>query len=136
MRMIWKAALRAMSLVAGVVGPVAAQDAGAGRALYERYCATCHGLDAKGRGPMAPALVLQPTDLTALAAGNGGLFPVERVVKRIDGRDPLVAHGSPMPVYGDFFEGEDTALRAETGQPMMTSRPVAELVDYLRGLQE
>ena len=118
------------------VQPAFAQDSVLGAELYERHCATCHGLKAKGNGPMAPALVLQPHDLTTLTERHGGTFPVERIVMRIDGRDPLVSHGSPMPVYGDFFAGTDIILKTETGQPVLTSQPVADLLAYLEGLQE
>ena len=106
-----------------------------GQALFARYCATCHGLDATGGGPMSPNLVVQPTDLTALSAGNDGVFPTFQVVSRIDGRDPLVAHGSPMPVFGDFFQGRDAAMKTDAGQPILTSQPIIDLVEWLRGLQ-
>ncbi|MDU8928878.1 cytochrome c [Alisedimentitalea sp. MJ-SS2] len=118
-------------------GAASAQDAMEGAVLYERHCATCHGLDAKGGGPMAGVLLVPPADLTRLAASEeGGNFPLLRVVRRIDGRDPLVAHGSPMPVYGDFFEGDDTAMKTASGQPLLTSRPVADLVTYLKEIQQ
>ncbi|MBY6048081.1 c-type cytochrome [Vannielia litorea] len=117
-------------------GAATAQEVHEGRLLYERHCATCHGLDADGQGPMAPALVLQPVDLTELALTNSGVFPVARVVMRIDGRDPLVSHGSPMPVYAELFAGDDTAVKAETGQPIMTTRAIADLLEYLRTLQK
>jgi mono/diheme cytochrome c family protein len=117
-------------------GPLAAQDSSAGEALFQRHCATCHGIEATGRGPMAPVLMIQPTDLTELAASNDGVFPTIRVARRIDGRDPLVAHGSPMPVYGDFFEGDDTAMKTPDGQPILTSRPVVDLLAYLQGVQK
>lgn len=115
--------------------PALAQDAAEGALLYQQHCATCHGLDATGNGPMAGALVLQPTDLTQLAATNDGVFPTTRAAMRIDGRDPLVSHGSPMPVYGTFFEGDDTPIKVETGQPMMTSRALADLIVFLEGIQ-
>lgn len=115
--------------------PVMAQDVREGERLYQHHCAMCHGGDAMGGGPLAPVLLIQPTDLTGLAAGNGGVFPTMRVVVRIDGRDPLVAHGSPMPVYGAFFEGRDTAMKAPDGQPILTSRPIVDLVEWLRGIQ-
>ena len=121
---------------AAMAVPVVAQDAEVGRVLYEKHCATCHGLDATGGGPMAGVLTIQPVDLTVLAAQNGGDFPLLRVVRRIDGRDPLVSHGSPMPVYGDFFEGDDTAMKTPSGQPLMTSGAIADLVAYLQGLQQ
>jgi mono/diheme cytochrome c family protein len=112
-----------------------AQDIQIGEDLYLQYCATCHGLEAAGPGPMAPALVVQPANLPALRRENGGTFPLLRVVRRIDGRDPLISHGSAMPIYGEFFEGDDTALKTETGQPMLVGRPIADLVAYLLTLQ-
>ncbi|MBI6629641.1 c-type cytochrome [Pontibaca salina] len=115
--------------------PIMAQDAEMGEDLYRVHCATCHGIDMQGQGPMAGVLLVQPSDLTALAAENGGVFPTERVVRRIDGRDPLVSHGSQMPVYGPFFEGEDIAIKTPDGQPIMTSVPIADLLAYLESLQ-
>lgn len=117
-------------------GAAQAQDVAAGAEIYGNYCATCHGEDLAGNGPMAPALLLQPPNLLHLSQRNNGVFPVVRVVMRIDGRDPLVSHGSPMPVYGPFFDGDDVPLKAETGQPIMTSRPVVDLVAYLESVQE
>lgn len=120
-----------------LTGPLAAQDLALGAEIFERHCATCHGIAGKGDGPMSAILLIKPPDLTGLSARNEGTFPMQRVVARIDGRDPLVAHGSPMPVYGDFFEGvEGVLLKAETGQPIMTSQPIADLVAFLETLQE
>lgn len=113
-----------------------AQNFAVGKELYDDHCAACHGADADGRGPLAPALLLQPADLRSLAARNDGVFPVARIVSRIDGRDPLVSHGSPMPVYGPYFEGVDSTLKAETGQPIMTSRAIVDLITYLEVIQE
>ena len=124
------------SVLALMHGAARAQDVDAGAEIYARYCATCHGADLAGNGPMAPALILQPPNLLQLNQRNDGIFPITRVVTRIDGRDPLVSHGSPMPVYGPFFDGDDVALKAETGQPIMTSRPVVDLVAYLESVQE
>jgi len=118
-----------------LAGNALAQDVSDGGELFQRYCATCHGIEASGQGPMAGVMIIKPADLTALSKGNGGEFPVARVVARIDGRDPLVSHGSPMPVYGDFFEGNDTALKTAAGQPILTSKPIAELVAFLQSVQ-
>ncbi|CUH45814.1 c-type cytochrome [Ruegeria atlantica] len=111
-----------------------AQNVETGAELYQHYCATCHGIDATGHGPMAGVLVIQPTDLTQLASGDG-VFPTTRVVARIDGRDPLVSHGSPMPVYGPYFDGQDTSMKTPDGQPILTSQPIVDLVAYLETLQ-
>ena len=125
-----------LALAGALAAPAAAQDAAEGAALYLHRCAVCHGAEARGGGPMAPVLLVQPADLTRLSAGNGGSFPALRVIRRIDGRDPLVSHGSDMPVWGDLFDGDDTAVRLDSGQPVMTSRPVADLVAFLKEIQQ
>lgn len=128
--------LAGLTLIVLTAAPVMAQDVDHGRALFQTHCATCHGADAKGQGPLAGALVLQPVDLTALASRNGGVFPLEGVLKRIDGTDPLVSHGSPMPVYGPYFEGvANTAMKLPSGQPMLVAEPIADLVGYLQSVQ-
>lgn len=123
-------------LALGLASPVAAQDVMQGEALFGFYCATCHGNAATGNGSMSPSLVVAPSNLTRLAAENGGVFPTTRVIMRIDGRDPLVSHGSMMPVYGDFIEGTDVAAKTETGQPILTSQPIVDLLAYLQSLQQ
>ncbi|TNF58221.1 MAG: cytochrome c [Rhodobacteraceae bacterium] len=124
-----------LSGLLGLATTARAQDVAEGEDHFVRFCATCHGADAKGQGPMAAVLLVQPADLTTLSAGNGGVFPTERVVMRIDGRDPLVSHGSPMPVYGPFFEGDDASMKTSSGQPILTSQPIVDLVAYLESLQ-
>lgn len=134
-RIVLKAIGLAGVLVSALAGSALAQDTDEGRILFVDHCATCHGLNADGSGPMAGVLLVKPADLTALSSENEGAFPLTKVIMRVDGRDPLVAHGSPMPVYGDFFEGDDTALKTASGQPIMTSRAIADLVAYLKELQ-
>ncbi|GAB4291429.1 MAG: hypothetical protein Kow0058_10320 [Roseovarius sp.] len=136
------ARILALLVVAGAAAPAGeageAGDAGAGRELYWRYCSACHGERADGMGPMRPVLTVKPANLTRLAAGNGGVFPLARVIARIDGRDPMIAHGSEMPVYGDFFlEGGSVTLSAEdgSGARIRTSGAVADLVAYLQSIQ-
>jgi len=131
---MWKAVICGM--LGGMTLSGAAMAESPGQAEYERYCASCHGIEGTGHGPMRAVLTLAPTDLTALSADNDGAFPLERVVKRIDGRDPLVAHGSPMPVYGTFFDyGKGVTLELSSGEKIMTTQPVADLVAYIRGLE-
>ncbi|WP_170400433.1 c-type cytochrome [Ruegeria arenilitoris] len=127
--------LNAVSIgVMALASQAGAQDVETGAELYRHYCATCHGIDATGYGPMAGVLVIQPVDLTKLT-GEDGVFPTARVVARIDGRDPLVSHGSPMPVYGPYFDGQDTSMKTPEGQPILTSQPIVDLVAYLQTLQ-
>jgi mono/diheme cytochrome c family protein len=76
-----------------------------GENLYNAYCASCHGADAKGDGPMAAWLKVPPADLTRIAARNGGRFPLERVDRIISGQEALPSgHGTrAMPVWGPVF---------------------------------
>jgi mono/diheme cytochrome c family protein len=76
-----------------------------GPALYQAYCSSCHGKDAKGGGPMAASLKVAPSDLTRIAARNGGKFPLMRIQKIISGEEQTAsAHGSrEMPVWGPIF---------------------------------
>ena len=73
--------------------------------LYNAYCASCHGENAKGKGPMAAWLKVQPADLTRIAARNDGKFPLERVDRIISGEEALPSgHGTrAMPVWGPVF---------------------------------
>jgi len=76
----------------------------AGPDLYLHYCASCHGRDATGHGPAAPALKAEVPDLTTIARRNSGIFPRARVRKIIAGDDEIVAHGSrEMPIWGPIF---------------------------------
>lgn len=79
-------------------------EAAAGEVIYMRYCAACHGRSLKGDGPVAPGLVKKPIDLSVLARKNGGVFPWDKVLAGIDGRQSTRMHGTPdMPVWGEIF---------------------------------
>lgn len=73
--------------------------------LFRAYCASCHGTDAKGTGPMVRSLKVKPADLTRIAARNGGVFPKMRIERIISGEEqPMSGHGSSeMPVWGPIF---------------------------------
>jgi mono/diheme cytochrome c family protein len=76
-----------------------------GSDLYKAYCATCHGTDGKGAGPMAQELRSPVPDLTRIARRNHGKFPLERIERIISGEDQITsAHGSrEMPMWGLIF---------------------------------
>ena len=103
----------------------------AGRDLFEFYCATCHGRDGKGNGPVAAALKLPPPDLTRLAHDNGGAFPRQRVETFVndEGRVLVPAHGtSDMPVWGPIFRGLDPS-------DTLAKVRIANVVDYIASMQ-
>jgi mono/diheme cytochrome c family protein len=88
-----------------------------GRVLYTRYCASCHGLDADGHGPVASVLVHPTANLRRLAEQYGRPLPRDRIARWIDGREELAAHGTrEMPVWGERFHsppgGLDPRIRA------------------------
>lgn len=126
----------AAALGAGSVpGSAAAGDAERGRAAFLDHCATCHGTDARGGGPLASVLVVQPPDLTVLAATEGGVFPLGRVLRRVDGEDEVLAHGGPMPVFGLLLEGPSVAILAPDGSEIVTSEELADIVTWVQEAQ-
>ena len=105
-----------------------------GRALYLRHCASCHGESGRGNGPVAASLSVPPTDLTGIARRAGGRFEEARVMRVIDGRREVEAHGPrEMPVWGAVFSEQ----QAGEGWPGYTSLLHARaLTDHVRSIQE
>ena len=102
-----------------------------GAEMYQNYCASCHGNDAKGRGPAAPALKTTPTDLTVLAKNNGNKFPVDRFSAVLSGKATVVAHGSQeMPVWGKVFWSMSGGHQGEVQQR------IVNLTKYVESLQQ
>jgi mono/diheme cytochrome c family protein len=106
----------------------------AGRDTYLRYCASCHGSEGRGDGPLAPSLTRLPADLTQLARRNGGRYDERAVMHAIDGRRQVVEHGTrDMPVWGAIFEEEGAKEPYPAYHSLLQSRL---LVDYLATIQE
>ena len=98
--------------------------------LFRAHCAPCHGADAKGRGPVAPALKEPLPDLTTIAARNGGIYPEERIRQMISGDDVIIAHGSrDMPIWGPIFH----QIQNDRDYGLVRLQNVTE---FLRTLQE
>ncbi|MCB1749089.1 MAG: c-type cytochrome [Gammaproteobacteria bacterium] len=123
------------ALALAIGAPAQADDAdvaAVGKERFGSYCAACHGLDAKGDGPVAFVLKKTPPDLTVLAKNNGGDFPFNKVYDMIDGRDMAGAHGTrEMPVWGGEWKdssklGGETELRGR----------LLEIIIYLRSIQQ
>lgn len=76
-----------------------------GPQLYKAYCATCHGTDGKGFGPMSQWLKITTPDLTRIGVRSGNKFPLERVQRIIAGEENITSgHGTrEMPVWGPIF---------------------------------
>jgi mono/diheme cytochrome c family protein len=104
-----------------------------GAELFTTHCASCHGVDARGDGPAASALIVPPSDLTMIAARRGGVFPESSIERTIDGSFDLPAHGSrEMPNWGARLAEEIPCFA--TGEEVARGR-IASLVEFLRSLQ-
>jgi mono/diheme cytochrome c family protein len=125
--------LLAIRLIAGAEvhqTPAPPTSPASGRQMYMAYCASCHGKEGKGDGPVVSALKTPPPDLTTLSAQNGGKFPELHVTSAIKGDPALPAHGSAeMPVWGTVFQ---KMSQGNAGQVQMR---IANLVAYVRSIQ-
>jgi mono/diheme cytochrome c family protein len=127
--------LRMLSLliVGGLVLPESsrpAEDAEptAADQLYRRYCASCHGVDGRGGGPVAPALSPRPPDLTRQRSS------VPDLMRTIDGRRTVRAHGtSAMPVWGEVFEESLIGTPHRRRIALLQVQALAEYVQALQG---
>lgn len=108
-----------------------------GQREFQAHCASCHGRDAKGYGPIADLLRKAPPDLTVLARNNGGIFPMSRVYDSIVG-DDVKAHGSrDMPIWGQVYRlraGEHYVDSYYDADAYVRIR-VLSLVEYINRLQ-
>lgn len=105
-------------------------SAAKGKIIYERYCASCHGVTGRGDGTVAPELRVPPTDLTRLAEKAGGRFPEEGVTRSVDGRRTIRVHGTgDMPVWGEVF------TRTEGTESLTVDSALRRVVHYIWSLQ-
>jgi mono/diheme cytochrome c family protein len=119
-------------------GPLAAQGSGSpevkvGQEAYLTYCASCHGRDARGGGPVAADLKTRPSDLTRIAERRGGEFPAGEIAKFIDGRTEVISHGTrEMPVWGRKFREQ---LGNDEMAEEITRGRIDVLIAYLQSIQ-
>lgn len=109
----------------------AASDVAQGRAIYLRDCASCHGANAEGNGPVARALKTPPTNLRLLSDLYGNPLQEDKVARAIDGRAEVKAHGPrDMPVWGERFSYESRDRSAQEVKEL-----IRNLVAYLQSIQ-
>jgi mono/diheme cytochrome c family protein len=114
--------------------PKEPEGAAGGKIIFAKICASCHGTDARGGGPVAESLKTPPSDLTEIAARREGVFEADEVAAIIDGRRAIGAHGPrEMPVWGDSLAHAvgDEELREER-----IDRAIRHLVEFLETIQE
>jgi mono/diheme cytochrome c family protein len=121
-------------LTASFVG-FAVTQAGAqaptGAYLFRTYCASCHGTNAQGDGPLASAMRRKPANLTEILKRHDGVFPSDKVFRIIDGRTKVPGHGgTDMPVWGDAF-----SRSLDGGDPASVKARIDALVAFLETIQ-
>ena len=112
-----------------------------GRTEFISHCATCHGIDGLGDGPMRPFLARPPSNLSTLAIRNRGVYPRLAVSEIIDGRgiEGPGPHGTrDMPIWGQVYRDESQQqLRGTPFPPEWSVRGrIMALVEYLETLQQ
>jgi mono/diheme cytochrome c family protein len=108
-----------------------------GRVTFRRYCASCHGAAADGKGNVAQFLKVRPTDLREFLRRYEGEFPKELIYESIDGRKVVRTHGTrDMPIWGEVFQSPlvDVTAPDETGEER-ADRKIRELVFFLETIQ-
>lgn len=108
-----------------------------GKREYESKCASCHGVSGKGDGPIRELLTKSPPDLTVEAKNNGGVFPMERLYKVIEGADVPAHGGRDMPVWGREYKHEAAEYYMDTPydpEAYVRAR-ILSLLEYINRLQ-
>jgi DMSO reductase family type II enzyme heme b subunit len=98
------------ALALGLLGvaPLAAQEADRGKAVYEKWCAQCHGDDGAGAGPAASYMLPRPRDFVAAlyqvrSTASGALPTDDDIMHAIDEGLP----GTAMPGWKDMLSAAD-----------------------------
>jgi len=134
MRVFGSPGLAALAALALALPAPAQEGAEPGAAAYGQYCASCHGVDGLGDGPMSELMSVEVPDLTQMRALNNGAFPMLEVIHIIDGRTGLRGHGGPMPVWGALFDDlQDGAGRY--GAPLETRGLILSIAYHIEALQ-
>jgi mono/diheme cytochrome c family protein len=140
--------LTIVGLTAGFAAAAQAEDVDNGKSEFRSSCASCHGADAKGKGPVSDQLKIPPPDLTMLASNNNGVFPTNAVYETIDGSKTIGAHGTrEMPIWGERFNPIINLPHSvdpyywkmagpEQSPEVVVRTRILAVIDYLRRVQQ
>jgi mono/diheme cytochrome c family protein len=132
----------------GFAGAVQAEDFDVGKSEFQSSCASCHGMDGKGKGPVGAQLKVPPPDLTVLARNNNGAFPTNTVYETIEGSKTIAAHGvREMPVWGERFNpivnlphdvdpAYWTLAGPDQNPAVVVRKRILAVMDYLNRIQQ
>jgi mono/diheme cytochrome c family protein len=115
----------------GLAIGIAHADEPTGAEMFATHCASCHGDDGEGGGPVAAVMAITVPNLRTLSMRSGGAFPADAIAAYIDGREQRAAHGTrTMPIWGDVLQDK----KATDGATSTRSR-IAALVAFIQRLQ-
>lgn len=101
-----------------------------GKQMFVSYCASCHGVDGRGDGPVAASLKMPPVDLTLLSKSNNGRFPDAHIAAVLQYGAEIPSHGTAdMPVWGPLLGSLDKT------NPDVKHLRISNLIAYLRSIQ-
>ncbi len=140
--------LMTAGLAAAMAGAAQAQDVDVGKSEFQSSCASCHGADGKGNGPLREQLKVPPPDLTVLARNNNGEFPADALYQTIDGSKAVPAHGNrEMPIWGERFNPIISLPHSvdpsywklagpEQSPEVVVRKRISAVIDYLGRIQQ
>ena len=124
--------LTAVLLVASC-GSDRPQTRGAG--YFADHCAICHGADLRGGGGAGiEGLGNIPSDLTALAQANGGMFPRASVIAVLGNYAQGRQRGRMMRPLSHLASDDLQRVRTAEGR-VHIPQPQADLLAYLEAVQ-
>lgn len=105
-----------------------------GQQLFQENCAVCHGARAMGGGPASLGLGAPPPSLRNLSTANGGNFPRDYVLEKIDG---LARHSDPAAAMPEFGAGDLGPIIQVENDGLSTPIPadLLAIANYLETLQ-
>ena len=130
--------LKATIIGAGLMallGAAASADV-IGQQDYTNFCASCHGATGGGDGPLAELMTIAPPPLTGLSAANEGVFPMDDIIRTIDGRNEIRAHGADMPVWGGTFKSVLAGEVSNEAADLAVRGRILSLAYYLESIQQ
>jgi len=102
-----------------------------GKVLFDKYCTSCHGIDAKGIANAEAET--KRADLTLIMKSRKATqFPISEIARYIDGRSTIKSHGTrEMPIWGNELKEKESLqtndeLRGKLG----------EIIAYLMTIQD
>lgn len=103
-----------------------------GRDLFLRFCAKCHGDDARGgrRNTTTPA-----PDMTKIAERRDSVWPMLEIMSIIDGYTKTTEPRAEMPIIQKLTEGVHIEFDTGNGKSVAVPANLIAIVHYLESIQ-